>query len=116
MRACPECGQPVPIRWRNSGPPPQRQHVAGEVQMHRTVARPGYPWGRVVDRIQCCLRCGQVLVHGLWAVFFPAGAPVVEHGERVPVLVEGTRATAVPCDFEPAGQLELHYDGTPLEA
>jgi hypothetical protein len=97
MRRCGECGQVVPIRWRNDGPPPQRQHIAGDVVIHRTTARPGFPWGRVRDRVQNCSRCGELLVRGIWALFFPAGAPVIEHGEKVPVLVEGVSERATPC-------------------
>lgn len=102
MRRCGACGQVVPIRWRNDGPPPQRQHIAGEVVIHRTTARPGFPWGRVANRVQSCSRCGEVLVRGIWALFFPAGAPVIEHGEHVPVLVEGVSPRAIPCEIENA--------------
>jgi len=98
MRLCPTCKQPVPIRWRNDGPARQRQHVAGDVVLYRAAASRGYPWGRVVGREQfCAAGCDELLVRGLWAVFFTPGAPVIEHGERVPVLVEGTGPRAVPC-------------------
>lgn len=105
MRACAACGQPVPIRWRNTGPPPQRIHLAGPVLTDRARYHPdGRPWGAVVDRTQHCDLCGTVLVHGLWAMFFEPGTAVLEHGapDHVPVLREATdRDHAPSCTVAP---------------
>lgn len=87
MRACGACGQPVPIRWRNTGPALTVEHIAGPVQLVREDPHPGYPWGRIVDRVQGCAECGVELSRGPWAIGWPVGADVIETGPGHPTSV-----------------------------
>lgn len=95
MRACASCGQAVPIRWRNSGPPPVVEHVAGPVISSVEYRRscPGY----IVDRRQTCTRCGIELRRGRWAVFFVEGEIVTQVGEQAPIF-GGSRLSGAPCE------------------
>lgn len=101
MKTCHACGQPVPLRWRNADRIITRLlHQAGPVVNIKAPARPGFPWGRLVDRVQSCTRCTVTLVRGPWSLFFDEGTPVVEHGAGAPaplLLDEDLDGTALPC-------------------
>lgn len=100
MRACAACGQPVPIRWRNTtGPPRELQHFAGPVVILKEPPSQGYPWGKIVDRRQSCVDCTTQLSRGPWALTFEPGCPVVEHGvDRIaPVLIPALRPAVTTC-------------------
>ena len=100
MRACAACGQPVPIRWRNTdGPPRELQHTAGAVLTFREPPSQGYPWGRIVDRHQNCSDCATQLVRGPWALLYDPGTPVIEHGVGAPspIMIPGQRPALESC-------------------
>lgn len=100
MRACAACGQPVPIRWRNTeGPPRELQHVAGPVLIFREAPSQGYPWGRIIDRRQSCLHCATQLARGPWALTYEPGDGVIEHGvgRASPLIIPGQRSALETC-------------------
>lgn len=101
MRTCPACGQLAPPRWGNAGRTITRlSHHAGPVTAVKAPASPGYPWGRIIDRVQSCTRCATTLVRGPWALFFDPGASVIEHGAGSPAAIIGDADhddSAQPC-------------------
>lgn len=116
-RVCGGCGRPVPTRWRNTRPPIVLEHVAGPIEDTREPRSPGFPWGRITDRRQGCLRCGRVLVRGRWAVFYDEGDQVLETGAggRAPIMSPKLRHHPLALECEavelwqvmPSEQLEL---------
>jgi hypothetical protein len=68
----------------------------------REQPRPGYPWGRIADKVQSCADCGTELMRGAWAVEWMPGEPVLETGAgmRTHVLSPRPRATTPKCTDE----------------
>lgn len=83
-------------RWRQPpGPVVRTVHRAGVVVDCREVRR-GYPRGLILDRRQACADCGEQLVRGRWAAFWPPGLAVAVLPSRY-----GGAHVAAPAHGEP---------------
>ncbi len=82
-------------RWRNDGRQlASVEHVAGAV----IDCREDRSWcpGYIVDRRQTCARCGAVLVHGRWSLFFAPGDLVAQRLGDTPIYT-APDGTETPC-------------------